>query len=198
MTMTKFDRDYIMLYFALIECRRAIDTLSDVDQLSAKEEEHQPGVVVYENLRIFDRIRLGLQMAANVSRLFWPPSNKARGKRLRLLTGLPDTHGLADRRLRNHIEHMDERLDDWTANSPRPFLTIELALPDFYPDSGAERDAAVNATAIVYDVAKQNVHLFGEVFSLTSLRSDLEDVIDKVGEGMVQLSSGSEWTTPTP
>lgn len=75
MAMTELDRDYIMLSFALTECRRALDNLAEVDQLASVRVQRQPGVEVRENLRIFDHIRLGLQMAANVSRLFWPPRN---------------------------------------------------------------------------------------------------------------------------
>jgi len=197
MSMTELSRDYIMLSFALTECRRALDNLADVDQLVSVKEERQPGVEVRENLRIFDRIRLGLQMAANVSRLFWPPRNTGRGAHLRSLTGLPETHGLSDRTLRNHIEHLDERLDAWTANSPRPFLTIELVLHDDYPQTGAKRDEIVRATAIVYDAKSQSVQLFGDIFSLPALRSDLEDVLQKVSHSLITLTSGPGWTSVT-
>lgn len=197
MTMTELDRDYIMLSFALTECRRALDNLAEVDQLAGVRVQSQAGIEVRENLRIFDRIRFGLQLAANVSRLFWPPRNSARGVHLRSLTGLPDKHGLSDRTLRNHIEHLDERLDVWTTNSPRPFLTVELVLHDDYPETGARRDEIIGATAIVYDSKSQTIQLFGDVFSLPALCSELEDVLEKVSQAMQNITSGPEWSRVT-
>lgn len=197
MAMTEMDRDFIMLSFALTECRRALDNLTEVDRLAGVRVQRQVGIEVRENLRIFDCIRLGLQMAANVSRLFWPPRNSARGAHLRSLTGLPDAHGLSDRTLRNHIEHLDERLDAWTASSPRPFLTVELVLNDDYPVTGAKRDEIVGATAIVYDSKIQTIQLFGDAFSLPALRSELEDVLEKVSQAMQTIISGPGWTRVT-
>ena len=197
MAMTELDRDSIMLVFAATECRRALDNLAEVDQLASERVQRQSGVEVRENLRIFDRIRLGLQMAANVSRLFWSPRNSVRGAHLRSLTGLPETHGLSDRTLRNHIEHLDERLDAWTATSPRPFLTIELVLHDDYPVTGAKRDEVVGATAIVYDAKSQTVQLFGDTFSLPALRSDLEGVLQKISEALATITSGPGWSSVT-
>ncbi|WP_336979891.1 hypothetical protein [Altererythrobacter fulvus] len=185
MAMSKSDRDYIMLSFALTEGRRALDNLAEVERLAALRVETQPGVEVRENRRVFDQIRLGLQVAANVSRLFWPPRNIARGAHLRSLTGLPETHGLSDRSLRNHIEHLDERLDAWTATSPRPFLTMELVLHDDDAEPEAMRAEVVDATAIVYDAQSRLVHLFGDTFSLPSLRRDLEDVMEKTSQALM-------------
>lgn len=186
MAMTELDRDFIMLSFALTECRRALDNLAQVDQLADVQVQRQAGIEIRENLRIFDCIRLGLQMAANVSRLFWPPrkGNTARGDHLRSLTGLSDTHGLSDRTLRNHIEHLDERLDAWTANSPRPFLTVELVLHGDYPETEAKRDEIVGATAIVYDAKSRSIQLFGDSFSLPAVWADLEDVLKKISQAM--------------
>lgn len=197
MGMTELDRDFIMLSFALTECQRALDNLEEVDQLASVRVRRQPGVEIRENLRIFDRIRLGLQMAANVSRLFWPPRNSARGAHLRSLTGLPTTHGLSDRTLRNHIEHLDERVDQWTATSPRPFLTIELVLHDDYPETGEKRDEVIGATAIVYDAKSQSVQLFGDKFHLPTLRCDIEDVLQKVSQAMSAIMQGWGQATVT-
>lgn len=197
MAMTELDRDYIMLSFALTECRRAIDNLTEVDILADVRDQRQAGVEVREHDRIFDQIRLGLQMAANVSRLFWPPRNRARGDHLRSLANIPQSHALADRTLRNHIEHLDERLDQWTAVSPRPFLTIQLVLHDDYPASGAMRDEVVNATAILYDCRTQTVQLFGDTFDLPALRAALEDILDLVSRALTKITSGPGWTTVT-
>ena len=41
----------------------------------------------------------------------------SRGKYLRELIGVADDHILSDKRLRNHIAHMDERIDTWYKSS---------------------------------------------------------------------------------
>src|SRR5437660_6741580 len=71
---------------------------------------------------LFDDVADFLQHAANVSKMLWPnPRAKeraakeralARGRHLRASLALTDAgHVLADRQLRNHPEHYDERLD---------------------------------------------------------------------------------------
>ncbi|MGE0234649.1 hypothetical protein [Methylocystis sp.] len=59
-----------------------------------------------------------LTHAAALARFFWPMKSKnkvtaARGKRLREAFALDDKSALADRELRNALEHFDERLDDY-------------------------------------------------------------------------------------
>ena len=187
--MTEVDRDFIFLTFALHEGSRALSALDEIDQLLATRIQRQPGVEVRENQRVFDAIRSALQFASNVSKVFWPHSNaKERGGKLRALCKLPARHTLSDRRLRNHIEHMDERLEDWTGNSLRPFLTFELVL---YRDYAQERRAEIiGATAVVYDEGANTVLLFGDAFSLTDLRAAVVDVQEHVGRGLETVMDG--------
>jgi hypothetical protein len=60
-----------------------------------------------------------LQHSAVISKTLWPSDKKAqsRGQHLRSSLGIDDSHPLKDRRLRNHLEHYDERLDDWANSS---------------------------------------------------------------------------------
>ena len=53
--------------------------------------------------------------AGNISKLLWPSAKSAsgRGAHLRSLLGIPDDSPLKNRTIRNHLEHFDERLDDW-------------------------------------------------------------------------------------
>ena len=67
------------------------------------------------------------------------------------------------------------RLDNWTAQSPRPFLSTEFILHADFPD-GERRDEIINAMAIVYDERANSIILFGDVFSLGDLRVSLLDV----------------------
>lgn len=186
--MREVDRYEIMLMFALTECRRALDTFAEMDELIGVREKVQPGVELFEMSRIFDHIRLGLQMAANVSKIFWPPDKpssevKLRCNHLRSLTGLPVAHGLTSRTLRNHVEHIDERLDRWTRNSPRPFLNTELVFYDDYRPENV-RAEIIEATLITFEVKSQTVHILGEQFSLPQLRADLEEVLDQISKSL--------------
>jgi hypothetical protein len=193
--MTELDRDFIFLSLALTETARALRAIDEVERLAGVRVQVQPGVERRELQTVFDHIRLALQFSSNVSKIFWPHRNAAeRGTRLRTLAGLPERHPLADRRLRNHIEHMDERLDEWTAQSPRPFLSAEMILHDDYPD-GEKRDEAINASAVVYDAKASSVILFGDVFPLTDLRASVLDVQGKCSTALSKAMKG--WTKVT-
>lgn len=86
---------------------------------------------------VFRQIHSFLTHASNVSRLFWPPVPKQRQNEteteyqtriapldkvqraisLRTLYGLDENSCLKNRTLRDHLEHYDERLDDWRGRS---------------------------------------------------------------------------------
>ena len=192
--MTQLSKDYIFLSFAMTESERALQALDDVDALSDVRIQRQPGVEVRENQRVFNHIRLALQFAANLSKIFWPHHRaKERGVWLRELTRLPDRHPLSDRRLRNHIEHFDERLDDWASPSPRPFLTTELVLHEDYPLD--RRDTVIRATTVVYDACTKRVVLFGDEFSLPELRAAVLDVQSKISAAVQDLLKRPDWTS---
>lgn len=59
--------------------------------------------------------------AAMVSKILWPsnPSSYDRGLFLRQFLELPEDHIISEKKLRNHLEHYDERLDRWFAQSPQ-------------------------------------------------------------------------------
>lgn len=184
MAMTKVDRDFIFLSLALTESARALRAIDEVERLAGVRVQVQAGFEKREFQSVFDHIRLALQFSSNVSKIFWPHQNAAeRGTRLRTLAGLPDCHALSNRRLRNHIEHMDERLDDWTAQSPRPFLSTEMILHADYP-AGEKREEIINASAIVYDAKSNSVILFGDIFPLTDLRASVLDVQGKCSSAL--------------
>ena len=170
------DRDFIMIEFALSECRRALKALQRVEEASLpKPNPRHTGCEVYEIEPVFDSIRLALQLSSNVSKMLWPPRNKARGVHLRALARIAVEHPLRDRTLRNHVEHIDERLDAWTAISPRPFIAVETIIPPTYPKDAAGPKME-DLAAIVYDQGTKRVHLFGDSFSLIDLANSLQDV----------------------
>lgn len=64
----------------------------------------------------FALLQQALMHAASISRYFWPQRSKdglanARATKLRAAFGIADDSPLADRGLRNSLEHYDERLD---------------------------------------------------------------------------------------
>jgi hypothetical protein len=192
MAMTRMGRDEIFLAFVIIECANALSAIEDVRQLAAARERVAPDVERLQNGTVFRAIRLALQSSANVSKIFWPQRTsgdhaKRRAENLRAVTGIPENHGLSNRALRNHIEHMDERLDDWTQADPRPFLTFELVI--HAGDRGAPEKHAIliESTAIVYDAEADEVLLFGETFSLAQLHADVLAVRDAASNGMASL-----------
>ena len=186
--MTNLDRDSIFLLLALTESGRALRAMDEVERLACSRTPVQPGLERREFQTVFDYIRLALQFSSNVSKIFWPHQHAAqRGVRLRALAGLADYHRLADRRLRNHIEHLDERLDDWTKVSPRPFLSTEMILHDDYPQ-GERRDEVIGACAVVYDAPTNSVIVFGDVFSLKDLRHAVFDVQERCSAALVKCS----------
>ena len=184
--LNAIDRDYIFLMFALMECGRALRALEDVQRLAAVKEDRGEGVERREWIRVFDAIRSALHFAGSVSRLFFPQTSagataRARGERLRHLTSIPEDHPISDRALRNHVEHMDERLDIWTANAPRPFVAVEMRIdPD---DAQITTDAVEKSSPFLYYTEAQEVVAFGDRFSLPSLSSTLEEVKARVLSG---------------
>jgi hypothetical protein len=72
-----------------------------------------------------DNLRYAVQAlliaAGNVSKVLWPvkPASSARGEHLRRTLEVADDSPLANRDLRNHFEHFDERLEDWATSSAR-------------------------------------------------------------------------------
>lgn len=68
--------------------------------------------------RILDELQNMVLQAAALSRYFWPVrrAHEARGKLLRETFALEDSSPLYDRKLRNALEHFDERLDRYVAS----------------------------------------------------------------------------------
>lgn len=75
-----------------------------------------------------------LVAAGNISKILWPPKKGLkkgekpdakerrklkRGEEIRTSLGVKDKSVLKNRKIRNHFEHYDERLDQWVASSKR-------------------------------------------------------------------------------
>ena len=186
MNITQVPRDEIFLHFAMTEVSAAIQSLDEANRLAAIRVERAPGVTVLESATIIAAVRHALHLAGSVSRIFWPPRNRRRGEHMRSLVRLPDEHGLSSRRLRDHIEHLDERLDTWTAQSPRPFTTVQIVCHDLYGDE--TRDALNASTLVIYDPGRRRVSVLGDTFDLAALRRDLLDVRERISAAFQAMS----------
>jgi len=130
------------------QCQFAIGAIHHVNhaleakrssELTAEQSEHFHNEV-FRNLHSF------LTHTSNISRILWSPlpqkrkneSNSdfakrcgklprvARSKVLKEYLQFDDSHILKERWLRDHLEHYDERLDDWSANSEHRNIVTDM------------------------------------------------------------------------
>lgn len=108
----------IYLNEILKQCEYAVSTVHRMDEILRSHE------LPSEFFRVAGYF---LQHSSAVSRLLWPPGDrnrqkkkraKQRGAFLRNSLKIPDAHVLHNRTIRDHLEHFDDRLDDWVENSP--------------------------------------------------------------------------------
>ena len=87
-----------------------MNELAKVDNTAELQEEFQ---------RVWQSLQMFLTFAANISKFLWPqnPAAKSRADDLRQLLGVADNSPLSDRTARNHLEHIDERLDKWALDT---------------------------------------------------------------------------------
>src|SRR5437867_3414185 len=77
-------------------------------------------LTVSDTAEIWFSVEALLSAAANVSKAFWgqgAATNTAR-KPLRDSLSVSEASPFAERHMRNHFEHYDERLDEWWGKSP--------------------------------------------------------------------------------
>ena len=69
----------------------------------------------FDPIETWSAIQSILVAAANVSKILGPQRKtcEARGKILRMLLNVDDRNLLSDRKIRNHFEHYDERIEKW-------------------------------------------------------------------------------------
>jgi hypothetical protein len=190
----------VYLLEAATQCQFAINAVHTLNDLIPKWEEatHNGNVDLQTTLHyeIFRTIHSLLTHASNVSKLFWPgmPRRRsgesdadfhsrcyalpklARAAELRGLLALPeDSHALKSRKLRDHLEHFDERLDHWQASS---------FSKNYFHDSIGSREylSGVNDIDIMrwYDPSRKRMLFRGESFDLQELVNGITDVLTKL------------------
>ena len=88
----------------------------------------------FDRIEVWCSIQSILVAAGNVSKILWPPSKnrKSRGEKLRRLLNIDKNNILANRNLRNHFEHYDDRIETWF-DSQSSGVYIDLEFDPFKP-----------------------------------------------------------------
>lgn len=122
-------------------------------------------------LTIVNGVQAVVAQAAAVSRYFWPARNKephlSRAVRLKSCLGIAESSPLRSRELRNHLEHLDERLDEFCSR-----LTAGVILPTYVGPQGPEPEVPTYVFRAYYtDVG---------VFEILGQRFPVQPVLDEI------------------
>jgi hypothetical protein len=117
--------------------------------------------------RLWCAVQAFLVAAGNISKLLWPSYRKGeelipeRGPELRVSLGVEEDSPLAARKLRNHFEHFDMRLEKWAVSSkPRVFVDSNIGpvsmISDFKP---GDRHRHFDPTTFIVYFREDTYHL---------------------------------------
>jgi hypothetical protein len=200
-----------MVYLGEIQ-RQAEYALNAVEQVNSATRElgstppasADPSIATAE---VFRGLHSFLAHTSNISRLLWPafPRRRTgevakhyqartekvpkikRASRLRELLGLqPDDHPLKSRQLRDHLEHFDERLDDWSETSESHDFVQEHIGPESQIAHLAPRDRLRS-----FDPALAVFCFRGERFELGPLVKDIRKLKERAAMTSFRLHMGS-------
>lgn len=152
---------------------RAVDAFGRFDQ--ALTVENNSAMVVAS-------VHEALTHTAAVSRFFWPSRKSnvavARALKLRRAFGLDDSSPLANRELRDALEHYDERLDRFLLQDMVGFL-----FPGPMVASASLADDQLGKIFRLVDPVTEEFVLFGRTYPFGILRRTVENILQKV-QGM--------------
>lgn len=125
--------------------------------------EEDDDVGAWLNLQAF------LAASGNISKILWPPRSdrKSRGRQVRQKLHVPEDSSLKDRRLRDHLEHFDERIDEFfDAYGSELFMDRVLG-----KDQASYFEGIISSSQVLrfYDPDDRLVVLRGETFELAPL-----------------------------
>ena len=172
------------------QCQFALNAVGNLNyvlqQLDGEQEE--AGQCEFFRQEVFRHIHSFLTHASNVSRLFWPPvpaqrrnephadyevrigvlDKVQRANTLRQLYHIEETSCLRNRTLRDHLEHYDERLDDWRRTS-----TSHNMVSDNIGSSNIIAGFAETDMMRWFDPSTNQFRFRGEAYALQSLVSEI-------------------------
>lgn len=124
-----------------------------------------------------------LSHVAALSRYFWPASKKplhvARAKKLREALAIDDTSLLADRGLRNALEHFDERLDIFLLQDLTGYM-----FPGPLVGEASLNDDVLGHIFRLVDPKSQVFVLLGERYEFGPMRAAVDDILEKLARTM--------------
>ena len=178
------------------QCRFALNSVGQLNyslgQLNSPDLQQEKSVFFHSE--VFRGIHSFLTHASNVSKILWPgtvPKQKRnetddqyqqriknikravlRATKLRDELGLPKDYILKDRKLRNHLEHFDERIDDWEEHSKHKNFVQDYIGPPNAIVGIEETDRMRTFNPL------DGTFLFrGETFSLKDIASALDNLL---------------------
>ena len=118
---------------------------------------------------------------AALSRFFWPSPRAGkvaeyRGQQLCKIYGVPDDSPLNNRDLRNHLEHLDEKIDQWLAFDP-----VGPILPGAIFDSYTICDEGFGHAFKIIDIENEVYVVMGNKFEFGPLSRAAVDICLKEG-----------------
>lgn len=115
-----------------------------------------------------------LSAGANIAKLLWGrnPTIAEQRAPLRASLGIDDTSPLRQRDMRNHYEHIDERLDDWDKDSKRHNHVSKVVGP-------ASAIAGIDEIDLFrgFDPATATARFWGDTFDIQALVTEVERLL---------------------
>lgn len=179
----------IYLRELLVQCEYAVDTVKRMNEILAARASPS---------EFFREAADFLQHSSAVSRLLWPPGStdrakkkraKKRGVHLRQVLHVDDAHVLKTRTLRDHFEHLDERLDDWAETSPNKNIVDNMIGPRAAIGGDAIKDKDIIR---MFDPGTKLIIFRGDRFDIQGLVNGLTDIQSKANERLAQLEANRQ------
>ena len=126
-----------------------------------------------DEIDVWSSIQSILIATANVSKILWPSERyKGRGERIRELLKVENDNIISDRKFRNHLEHYDERIEEWFSNQSSAVYTDLAMNPSMYHRS----QGMSNNSHRGYNSYNDTLVFRGESLDLSAVLQALQEV----------------------
>jgi hypothetical protein len=169
------DRVYLqMLLWQCEACFVALHRARGESDSARRSADIERAPNYFANQQAFSDFQCALAFAANVGKMLWPPGKGARKERLRRLLG--DVGGesslrAATAKIRNHFEHLDERIDSWSASSNGGSVLIHSLTDETF-------DIPASNLFNRYDPETETFWMLGDSIDLVELELSLKRIRD--------------------
>ncbi|MEX2125960.1 MAG: hypothetical protein WD795_18870 [Woeseia sp.] len=140
---------------------------------------HKPDGRNTPNSEVFRALHSLLTHTAIISRLLFPSRKRdgyaqQRGRKLRGVLKVDKSSPIADRSLRDHLEHYDERLDQWVQSASRAIATDNIHPKDMGPNVAPE------STLRTYLTDSREFFFMGHTYEIVPLVCEVRRILDEV------------------